>query len=469
MSATIHARLRCSIGRRLLPILLLSSADTWSQPAPIPRDVVPFQATSGVFDGQLLAVVADTRVVRVANAPWLQLHFKAYELGAESFITVTSIADGGVQTLNARTLAQWRSSSAYFNGDAVKITLHPAPGDKGVFYTLDNLVVGAKAAPPTTELLGPMALCGNDHRVHSNDPRSGRIFPVGCTGWLVSTGAVLTAGHCTTTLSDLAILQFNVPASAPDGTIRQPQPKDQYAINALSAVGANSYGDDWAIFTTYANATTGLFPAPAQKSFFRMTADLLTFGTGASQVQVTGYGVDKTPPGVNGGSNAQSQTEQTDVGPFLGEDVINGHEVLIKYRVNTTGGNSGSPVIYPGTDITIGIHTSGGCSAQPGTSNSGTGFKNTKLEGALQSFQTTSAQQVTFVDGGHASGIVENGTVFKPYRSLEDAITHAAHGDIVSMTSGFYAGWGITFPKGMPLTLRATAGPVGIGASPRPK
>lgn len=129
------------------------------QPAPIPSDVVPFPATSGFHDGQLLTAVADSREIRIAQAPWLQLHFKAYELGAESFITITSIADRGVQTLNAKRLAQWRSSSAYFNGDAVKITLHPDPGDKGVFYTLDSVVVGAKPDPRVQGLKGPMDLC----------------------------------------------------------------------------------------------------------------------------------------------------------------------------------------------------------------------------------------------------------------------------------------------------------------------
>ncbi|MDR7377111.1 hypothetical protein J2X19_001769 [Rhodoferax ferrireducens] len=469
MSTTIHARLRCSIGRRLLPILLLSSADTWSQPAPIPRDVVPYQATSGVYDGQLLAVVADTREVRIANAPWLQLHFKAYELGAESFITVTSIADGGVQILNARTLDQWRSNSAYFNGDAVKITLHPAPGDKGVFYSLDGVVIGAKVEPSAHELRGPMALCGTDDRVHSNDPRSARIVPVGCTGWLVSTGAVLTAGHCTDPLSELAVLEFNVPASTPDGSIRFASPANQYAIDAKSVVASEGEGNDWAIFTTHANPNTHLFPATAQKAFYRMSSNLMTFGTGPAQVQVTGYGVDNTPPGIKGGRNAQNQTEQTDVGLFLGEDEIDPHKVVIKYRVDTMGGNSGSPVIYPGTDITIGIHTHGGCGIDPATSNQGTGFKNQQLEGALQQFLTFFAEQVTYVDGGHASGAEENGRVFKPYRRLEDAVAAAANGDILSMTSGFYAGWGITFPKGKELRLRATAGPVGIGASPRPQ
>ena len=62
-----------------------------------------------------------------------------------------------------------------------------------------------------------------------NDPAVGRIMPVGCTGWVISNGAFLTAGHCFT--RGMTTIQFNVPASAADGTTNPPPPNDQYPID----------------------------------------------------------------------------------------------------------------------------------------------------------------------------------------------------------------------------------------------
>ncbi|MDP6479655.1 MAG: hypothetical protein QGI75_06385, partial [Phycisphaerales bacterium] len=62
-------------------------------------------------------------IVAVDNAAWIRLHFGATKLDRDSFIRVTSLRDGEVQELDADTLALWKSSSAYFNGNAVRVEL----------------------------------------------------------------------------------------------------------------------------------------------------------------------------------------------------------------------------------------------------------------------------------------------------------------------------------------------------------
>ena len=111
---------------------------------------------------------------------------------------------------------------------------------------------------PTTEGAAPEengsleAICGaTDDRVASNNPRSGRIMPVGCTGWLIDGGALLTAGHCTG--ATMQTVEFNVPASQANGTTVAPPVRDQYRVIAGSIVTQNTgIGNDWAIFTVAA-------------------------------------------------------------------------------------------------------------------------------------------------------------------------------------------------------------------------
>jgi V8-like Glu-specific endopeptidase len=50
----------------------------------------------------------------------------------------------------------------------------------------------------------------------------------------------------------------------------------------------------------------------------------------------------------------------------------------LRYRVDTEGGNSGSPVVDEATGMSISIHTNAGCTSGGG-SNSGTSNFNTAL------------------------------------------------------------------------------------------
>jgi hypothetical protein len=429
-----------------------------AQPASVPYHKEAYILESGqhagLTDQAAESFVAFRQTVRLPNVPWLQLRFGEYNLGKQSYITVTSLKDGHKQRLDAKGLRQWRDATAYFNGDAVDVELHVAPGEKEIFVRINELVVGERASGDQ-KIFQQESICQTtDDRVASNNPGAGRIVPVGCTGWIVSNGTHLTAGHCVGT--NMQIMEFNVPASNSDGTINHPAPQHQYPIIATTVRFANNgIGDDWAVFDCAPNANTGLLPAQAQGAFFRMSRD-----SNPATVRVTGYGLDGPGPplgnfGASPPRNADSQTQQTHAGPNLGETVSGNVTAFFSYRVDTQGGNSGSPIIVDGSALTIGIHTNAGCGAAGG-SNSGTSFENDDLEIAIQAFLGTDVQ---YVDQGHPATI-RDGTVFRPRLNVNAAINAAPSGGVVSIVTGSYSET-MTITKA--LTLTAPVGAVIIG------
>ncbi len=306
------------------------------------------------------------QLIQIPGAVSLRLHFSEYELGRKSYLTITSLQDGGDQQLDSRTLPQWENATAVFNGDAVEIELHVDPNDEGVYFVVDAVVVRDPQDVPTPEMLlngeepGTETLCGVDNRVASTDGRVGRLYFGGCTAWLISNGRLLTAGHCVDTDPDQGgpalpdgilnlngVVEFNVPPSLSNGTTIAADPDDQYPINT-SSVGwrfdgeGQGLGKDWSVFTVNENSNTGLTPFQAQDGFFRTTNDNPAV---SNTIRITGMGLDNTPTGSGGGRNAQNFTNQTSTGGYVSE-VISGNDIYHRYAVDTTGGNSGSPVIW---------------------------------------------------------------------------------------------------------------------------
>jgi V8-like Glu-specific endopeptidase len=407
--------------------------------------------------------------LRVSGAPWLRLHAGKYNLGQKSYVLLTSLQDKGQQRLDAVTLPQWNNSTAFFNGDAVEVELHIAPGEAGIFVRFAEVTVGEWQKRRNS----PQTACGTDDRVGSNDPRVGRInvqnatgavSNPSCTAWLVSNGALLTAGHCVDSDPDQGgpmlpdgvvdagfsggVVEFNVPASQNNGTTVFANPNDQYPIDATRIVwrfdgNGQGLGKDWAVFGCRPNANTGLLPHQAQGSFFRMTNDNPSDG---STVRVTGYGTD---------TGAQNQTLQTSTGPLRGESQ-NGADIWLRHRVDSEGGNSGSPIIREDSGLAIGIHTNGGCNNNSNSENAGTSFEVDALETALRNF---SGNSPVHVDNGHPAQ-TKDGNIFRPFASVTAGVNAVATGGTVSIVAGTYSDR-ITLSR--PMTLRAPSGTVTIG------
>ena len=88
-------------------------------------------------------------------------------------------------------------------------------------------------------------------------------------------------------------------------------------------------------------------------------------------IRITGYGT--TGAGV---PREWNQIQKTHAGPYFS---ITG--TRLQYQTDTTGGNSGSPVIDDSTGLAIGVHTHGGCSQNQG--NSGTGLNHAGFQNFL--------------------------------------------------------------------------------------
>lgn len=304
-----------------------------AQTAEVPFHIETYALASGAHDGAGGEVARPfRREIRIAGAQWLQIIFASHELGRGSWVSIRSLRDGDVQTLDARSMPEWRSHSGYFNGDTVEIALHVAPGDSGVFVAIDRVVVGEPARVPVVlpESGGAAKdICGGaDNRVAWNDNRIGCVMPIACTAWRVTNGAFLTAGHCVDidpdgggpmlpdgVLDTLTVVQFNVPPSDSNGTIVNPPIADQFPVNNSTVQwrfdgAGQGLGKDYAVFKVGAN-TNGLLAHEVYGFPFRVTRETPAAGT---TMRVTGFGVDSLPSGTPGPYNAQSQTNQTMTG-----------------------------------------------------------------------------------------------------------------------------------------------------------
>ena len=299
------------------------------------------------------------------HAEWLRLYFDDVDLGGDvlngtgAILRITSYEDADVQEMNASHVHQWEQTTAYFNGHTVQVEVIAPPG---IGARLKTRALDAGLAHPDDP-----TICGADNRVFSADPRVARLLPVGCTGWMIDDcdHCMLTAGHCS---GSLDVAQFNVPRSRPSGALKHPSAIHQYPIAdpSLQTNGGQGVGNDWAHFGTYANSNTGLRPYAAQGDAFVLTTP--PGSTAGQQIRITGHGTD------NGNQN---QAQQTNVGPL-----VTTSGTSVGYVTDTTGGNSGSPVIWENTGQAIGIHTHGGCSGSSGN-NWGTGYDLAALQNAV--------------------------------------------------------------------------------------
>ena len=256
-------------------------------------------------------------------------------------------------------LKEWNNTSAFFNGNAVDVEFYVNPMDEDVFIKIEEVIAGT--SPDNG--IAIESICGTtDDRIPSQDPRVGRLLSVdlsgGCTGWLLETGLIVTAGHCITQDS-YGVLQFNVPESLSDGTIQHPSPEYQYSANQQTIVYEDgNVGDDWAVFQVYNNSVTDLTPLQAQGESFEVIQDI-----SPSILRVTGYGVSGPSPyfGNPPPRNSYSQTQQTDDGSNVGSSGS-----IIRHRADTQPASSGSPIIDESSGSAIGVHTHGGCTATGG-------------------------------------------------------------------------------------------------------
>ena len=356
--------------------LLCLGAPALAQDDPNPAGLASFQARLDVDSGTVAntgdqETVVFATMIQVPDATWLRLAFDEVELagselaGTASYLRMTSAFDGAVQHLRPTTLAQWQNTSAYFNGEAIYLELVAFPGTGANRLVMSEVTAGDPNADPGR------TICGSDDRVLSYSDRDGRLLPVGCTAWIIDdpNHTILSAGHCPY-YGGIDVLEFNVPLSDSGGNLQHPGPEDQYATDASSLQYTYvQIGNDWAYFGCFPNSETGLTPYQAQRDYHILAS--APPNVSGQTIRITGYGVDSSP------NNTYNQVQQTNTGPYYSFSGTS-----ISYRVDTTGGNSGSAVLNTNTGEAIGIHTNGGCNSGGGE-NWGCGVNISGLQNAL--------------------------------------------------------------------------------------
>ncbi len=329
-------------GLLMVVMLMFLPFFTMAQTKPLAKHSSPYALKMKSSAQKSSSTQIITETVSESGAIWLRLFFEDVNLGDKSTLTIKSALDGATQVLTSKTIKTWSNSSAYFNGDKVIVTLNVAPGESSVGFTINELSVG-DIDPNAKSQCGPV-----DDRVDSADDAIGRIVPIGCTGWIITNGRLVTAGHCVG--SRAQIIEFNVPKSNPDRTIVHPGPEDQYPIGNFVSPYPNSpsTANDWAVFTASPNTQTGLTVIQAQGKSFNVVQS-----NPGSNITITGFGTD---------TGIDNQTQQTHTGPL--SSVTN---TFVRYRTDTTGGNSGSPIIDTATGNAVGVHAYGGCSGSGGS------------------------------------------------------------------------------------------------------
>ncbi len=332
------------------------------------------QQSGGTTDGQnQIQEVIWSEVVRVEDAAWLRLEFDQVDLASatsnsrESYLRITSLLDGYEQYLDFEALQVWGNTTAYFNGNAVRVEIMASPNSN----KMDRVVIGGVQASPS---VNPASICfSTDDRVPSDDPRDARLMPIGCSAWLFSDhgSTFLTAAHCNPSGGN--VVQFNVPFSTSGGGYQNPPPQDQYVLDAASVQktpGSITLGNDWGFFGVFDNTDTGLTPLQAQGDSHNLATSPIA--NDGRPIRITGYGTTSAPisPTWNG-------IQKTHVGPFRG---YSGN--VVRYTTDTTGGNSGSVILDDDNNQAIGIHTNAGCGSGGGWNN-GCNLFNAGLQNAL--------------------------------------------------------------------------------------
>jgi len=352
-----------------------ASSIAFGQAQPIRSKPVDLSIDSGVHNhsGSGRAVVW-TETIEASGAGWVRLYFGEVELDPDltavdsSVIRIMSLEDGAIQHLNAWTVREWNHSSAYFNGSAVSVELIARPGSRANRVVISRIDVGID-----DDLMYPESICGaTDDRMLSTDPRSARAVPIGCSAWIFDDAhhQFITAGHCSS--SSLQTIQFNVPLSNGNGQIQHPGPEDQYSVDVSSKQSqSGSVGQDWGYFGVFRNTETGLSAYQVQGEFHTLAATPPPVN--GQTIRITGYGT--TGGGVPREWNQVQKTHTGEFRTFTGSTV--------RYHTDTSGGNSGSCVLNDDTGEAIGVHTHGGCSSDPNSSNQGTGSNHSGWQSAL--------------------------------------------------------------------------------------
>lgn len=425
--------------------------------------------------GERILPSSGTKSLQREDASWVRLKISDWSLGRGASLQVRSRGTEWVEYTD-KDLKSWSGYTHFIDRPNIEFRV---VGDELDYVNLSSVMWGnPDYIHPTVSPESSRSLCGPDNRTAFSDDRVGRLTRwdsvAWCTAWMTSAGVTLAAGHCfdyqggscpgsntfpdgTNDLQAGSIVEWNVPASNGNGATNPSAPEDQYPINFSNLTFnhvCGGFGTDWAVFHLNPNPVNNDNPHVSH-NWHRMTRETPPAN---NTIRITGFGTDNTPAGTTGGANAQNATSQTNTGPFVTEQNDGSGGFMHRYQVDTTFGNSGSPVLWTNTspDVTIGIHVQAGCNPADGSgSNRGTSFENNALENAINNYWSNVA---VFVDAGFPDlGVAADGTAFRPFSTV---LNNASTSTRIIVAEGFYGETGLI---DTPCLIEALVGPVTIG------
>ncbi|WP_276371013.1 T9SS type A sorting domain-containing protein [Chryseolinea sp. H1M3-3] len=467
----------------VLCVVIFSTSPLWAQ------KIIPYNfyhQTDSSAEGSLQVITTVN-----ASSNFLRLYFKGTQLGKESYL-VLETADGAKQKLHYRDLENWGFSSAYFNGNAVKVSLYTGKGDMNkIIINAVKVSDGEMEKSTVKDVVGRKNVSSQPAVANSDinyelPPHAAAVgrFTNGNksygTGWIAPNGAIVTSQRVAYNLvqeDGYDVIEFNIPPSNHYGSVNHPGPDDQYPVNINKRdIGSENYNykrkhdfdienedgygewhTTWGIIEALPNST-GLRPGERQQHHFQIVRNPGSFTLESTNVWVDIFHYGEITTDLI--YESQYRTLKTHVTKLLPSEeylTSNDHDNFVLYNkdngdITLSDSDTGAPIAYNQFNIAIGVHDDF-LFWPPAV---GTGFRNSELLNGLDHFFSS---DVVYVDQ-NSFWDSSTGAIDKPYFQVLDAIDHADISGIVSIAKG-------TYDEPMyvtkAVTLKAPVGKVVIG------
>ncbi|MFE0591242.1 trypsin-like serine peptidase [Micromonospora echinospora] len=316
-----------------------------------------------------------TQIIRHPGASYVKVHFSALRLAAGEYVTVAS-PDGRESYRYDRDLDRATGSdyttdgqpgfwAMSVEGDTAVVTLHSSRAGRGDAATIDRFWRGYDHAEIKQYNFSTQSVCSTDARrdvvcyqnSHPTEFARGRavarlLMSGGgmCTAWRVgNTNRLLTNKHCFSTQAAVSAseTQFNYQCATCGGS--NPGAGTKVSGLTLYKVSTGGSGElDYALYSV--------------NNF----SSIQGFGTLYLATTATTTGTRMYIPGHGDGSPKRlSIFEDTQNGANCTVKNANYNSWNISYSCDTSGGNSGSPVLN-GSHRVIALHHLGGCPSNQG-------------------------------------------------------------------------------------------------------
>ncbi|MEV4489739.1 serine protease [Micromonospora coxensis] len=318
---------------------------------------------------------ARTQIIRHPGATYVKVHFSALRLAEGEYVTVAS-PDGREsyrydRHLNRATGSDYTTDgrpgfwAMSVDGDTAVVTLHSSRPSRGSAATIDRFWRGYDRAEISQHNISLQSVCSTDARrdvvcyqtshpsEYARSTAVARLLISGgglCTTWRVgSTNRMLTNKHCFSTQAAVSgsEMQFNYQCATCGGN--NPGAGTKVSGATLYKVSSGGSGElDYALYSV------NNFTAIQGFGTLFLATTATTTGT---RMYIPGHG--------DGKPKRLSIFEDTQNGTRCTVKNANYNTWNISYSCDTSGGNSGSPVLDANHRV-IALHHLGGCPSNQG-------------------------------------------------------------------------------------------------------